>query len=503
MEEEHRTGSNLTREELIALADTRPYVLVDIILAENERIQVLEAHVSELMTICEKLSGRVVQLEAQAAKNSSNSSKPPSMDGFNKPKPKSLRKKSGKKRGGQFGHKGETLKMIESPNEVVVHPLDLCPCGCGSSLEDEPVLDYKKRQVFEMPKPTLTVIEHRVEVKRCPRSGKMVAASFPGDVNARAQYGPGFTAFLVYLRNVQLVPLKRISQMCFDLFDYSVSEATIVLATERAGESLQGFEQSVKQSLGKAVVLHADETGLRARGDLNWLHVLSNGHLTWYGVHAKRGRTALEHFDILPRFTGHLIHDCWSPYFSFDCSHGLCNAHILRELKFCHEELKQRWAKRMERHLCDTHRLVEYEKQAGVSGLSALRRKRIERDYDAILSQGRLEQPATSFVPPKRGRRKKSKAANLLDRLDKYRDFVLAFTTDFRAPFTNNQAEQDVRMMKVQQKISGGFRTFEGAQKFALVRSYISTARKHGLDILPAITDALCGRPFIPAMTPE
>ena len=500
MKEEHGTGPNPTHEDLALLAKDE---LIDIILAQNKRIQALEAHLSEFKTICERLSDRVVELEAQLAKNSSNSSKPPSMDGFKKPKPKSLRKKSGKKPGGQFGHQGKTLKMVERPDEVVVHPLDLCSCGCGESLENEPVLNYERRQVFELPKPKLTAIEHQVEVKRCPHSGKMVAADFPGDVNAPTQYGPGLTAFLVYLHNQQLLPLKRISQICFDLFGHEVSEATIVSATKRMDESLQGFEQSIEDALEKAAVLHADETGLRAKGNLNWLHVLSNEYLTWYGVHAKRGYIALEHFDILPHFTNRLIHDCWSSYFQFNCSHGLCNAHILRELKFCREELKQKWAKRMECLLLDTHRLVEYEKQAGVSGLSPLRQKRIEREYNAILSQGYLEQPSSSFAPPKRGRRKKSKAENLLNRLDKYQDLVLAFSTDFRVPFTNNQAEQDVRMMKVQQKISGGFRTFEGAQGFALIRSYISTVRKNGVDILPAITDALCGRAFLPVIVPE
>lgn len=493
----------LTREELIILADTRPYVLVDIILAQNERIQKLEARVIELEAMCEKLSARVIELESQLAKNSSNSSKPPSMDGFNKPKPKSLRKASGKKSGGQFGRKGETLKMVEHPDEVVVHPLKACPCGCGASLEKEPVLDYERRQVFELPEPKLIVTEHRFEIKLCPNSKTKVTADFPDNIKAPVQYGPSFTALLVYLRNQQLLPLERIGRLCFDLFGYEVSEATIVSATNRAADSLKSFEQSVESTLKKEVVLHADETGLLAEGVLSWLHVLCNERLTWYGVHAKRGSKALEDFGILPNFHGSLIHDCWSPYFGFDCSHGLCNAHILRELKFCHEELGQTWAKRMERHLSDAHRLTEYEKQAGATGLSALRLKRIGRDYDAILSQGRLDQPPPSFSPAKRGRHKKSKAENLLDRLDKYRDEVLAFTADFRIPFTNNQAEQDVRMMKVQQKISGGFRTFEGARKFALIRSYLSTARKNGLDLLPAIADALRGRPFIPVMAPE
>lgn len=476
-----------TREQLLPLAQSNPEVLVDIILALQAQVQTLQK--------------RVDDLEARLAKNSQNSSKPPSSDGYTKPDPKSLRNKSGRNSGGQSGHPGSTLTPASKPDVIIVHRLKRCPCGCGARLRRQPVLRHETRQVFELPPQKLIVIEHRVEVKLCPNSGREVSAAFPAGVNAPTQYGTRFNAWLVYLRGQQLIPLERISQMCADLFGKPVSEATVQSAVAAACSALAGFENTVADLIAKAPIVHADETGLRVAGKLHWLHVVGTKSLTWYGVHRKRGGDAIKHFALLPRFAGRLIHDCLSAYFDLDCVHGLCNAHLLRELVFLHEVQHQKWAKRMLELLLRMHRsVVACKDRAGpyaAPQLAAWTRK-----YQAVLRQGFAENPE-ALAPPgprRRGRPGHTKAQNLLLRLQKHERSVLAFLHDWRVPFTNNQAERDLRMMKVQQKISGAFRTLEGAQTFARIRAYLSTSRKNQRDVFADIVAALAGQPFMPSV---
>lgn len=469
-----------TREQLLPLARSNPEALVDIILALHER---------------------VTALEARLAKNSDNSSKPPSSDGYAKPDPKSLRKKSGLNPGGQSGHPGSTLPPAGKPDFIIVHRLKRCPCGCGASLRRQPVLRHDKRQVFELPPQKLLVTEHRVEVKLCPNSGREVSADFPAGVNAPTQYGPRFNAWLVYLRGQQLIPLERISQMSADLFGRLISEATVSAAVTAAYHALARFEATAADLIAQAPIAHADETGLRVAGSLHWLHVVSTKSLTWYGVHKKRGSDAINHFALLPRFAGRLIHDCLSAYFDLKCVHGLCNAHLLRELTFLHEVLHQKWAKRMLDLLLRMHRSVAACKArtgpAAAPQLAAWTRK-----YQAVLREGFAEnlEPQPPPGPRRRGRPKHTKAQNLLLRLQQHESSVLAFLHDSRIPFSNNQAEQDLRMMKVQQKISGAFRTPEGAQMFARIRAYLSTARKNNRNVFQEIVAALTGKPFMPSV---
>jgi transposase len=476
-----------TREQLLPLARSNPEALVDIILALQEQVQTL--------------SQRVEALEARLAQNSNNSSKPPSTDGYAKPAPKSLRQKTGRKSGGQAGHPGYTLKPVEHPDHFVLHRLDDCTCGCGGSLREEPAIREEKRQVFELPPQRLEVTEHRAEVKRCPRSGKVICAAWPTGVNAPVQYGPRFSSWLVYCRIQQLLPLDRISQLCADLFGHPVSEATIEAALRVTNASLANFQAEVTHQLRRAAIAHVDETGLRVAGKLHWLHVVSTAQLTWYGVHPKRGREAMDHFGILPYFTGCLIHDCWKPYFGLDCFHGLCNAHLLRELIFLHEELHQAWARRMFDLLLEIRQFVIAQKEIAPMPSIAQLEFWYQR-YETILQEGRaanqrkLTQPAQ---PRRRGRVTQTKTQNLLDRLEQEARRVLAFLHNFHVPFSNNQAEQDLRMIRVQQKISGSFRTMQGAQTFANIRSYLSTMRKNGRDILDAIVAALSDHPVIPA----
>jgi transposase len=467
------------RQELWQMARAGWAVLVDLVLR-------LEAELLQLRQEIKELKGRL-------ALNSRNSGKPPSTDGLGKPapKPKSLRARTGRRPGGQRGHPGRTLQPIAQPDQVRVHPLDRCPCGLchGRSLRSVPVLDYEKRQVFELPQKPLEVTEHRAEIKCCPISGRRVTAPFPEGVRSPAQYGPRFKAQLVYFNDEHFIPYQRLTRICEDLYGQPLSEATIVAANQRAYERLAPFEQKVRELLPQAPVNHCDESGLRVAKTLHWLHVVSNPALTFYGVHPKRGTEAMDELGILPRCTHWLVHDHWKPYFAYKgCLHALCNEHHLRELKFLQEEHQEDWAGEMSSFLLDC---LARRKNQGVLDQPQFRRLRAQ--YHAILRKGRSRHPRRADRGPQ------GKAANLLNRLEDFDLHVLAFTIFEEVPFTNNGAERDIRMEKTRQKISGCFRTLHGARVFARIRSYISTCRKQGQNILDALESAFMGNPFIPS----
>jgi len=473
----------LTREELLKLDKA---TLVEIILKQQE----------QMLTLTKRMNA----LEAQLHKNSSNSSKPPSTDGLAKPppKPKSLRKKSTRKSGGQKHHKGHTLELTDTPDHMIEIPVTQCDC-CDHHLTDQPVLRYERRQVFEIPQPRLEVTEYRSEIKSCPECGKNIKGVFPEGVNARTQYGPLFNAILVYLNQQMLLPAKRTVQLIKDLFGQQVSQATLFHAVETCHEKLTGYEEAIKNILRQASVAHADESGARVDGSLHWLHVVCTQMLTFYGIHKQRGRDAIDAFQILPEFIGKLIHDHWKTYFGLNCLHGLCNAHHLRELLFLFEENKQPWAGEMMKVLLDMNDCVKLRKHEGASELTQDEKMHWLALYRDIIQRGKDANPFTEPIKKKRGPTKRTKAQNLLRRLEDCEDCVLAFLHDFNVPFTNNLAEQDIRMLKVRLKVSGCFRTIEGAEKFARIRGYLSTARKNGVDPLDAITCAYQGKPFIPA----
>ena len=466
------------RQQLFKMSRTCLAVLIDLLLR-------LEAQVRELR-------GQIKELKDRLALNSRNSSKPPSTDGLAKPAPKSLRQKTGRPRGGQPGHPGQTLQQISQADHVVVHPLDRCTCGrCPRrSLRHEPVLRYEKRQIFELPHKPLEVTEHQAEVKRCPVSGCLVSACFPEEINAPAQQGPRFKAQMIYFNQQHFIPFQRLTQVCQDLYGQPLSEATIVAANQRAYGNLAPFEQHLMVLLPQAPINHCDESGLRVAGQLHWLHVVSNAALTFYGVHPKRGTEAMNYLNILPRCKNWIIHDHFKAYFTDqDCLHALCNEHHLRELKFLYEEHQELWAEELSGFLvdCNARRKVE-----GV--LEEKEFKKVLAKYHAILAKGRRRHPRLQ------GRGPHSKAANLLRRLEDYDLCALAFLFDPVVPFTNNQGERDIRMEKVRQKISGCFRTLHGARVFARIRSYISTCRKQGRNILDSIENAILGNPFIPSL---
>jgi transposase len=457
-----------------------------------------DALIHSLWALARDLESRVKGLEDKLAKNSQNSSKPPSSDGFSKPAPKSQRQRSGRKPGGQPGHKGYNLEMVEDPDYVENHGVKSCQ-GCGHNLKSVRASGIERRQVFDIPKPTLEVIEHRGEIKECPRCGVETCATFPKGVTSVTQYGRGIQALAVYMSQYQFVPVDRLSGFFEDVIGHRISHGTLMRASLECHKALTDYEAGVTAELVEVPLAHFDETGHYVKKNRQWLHSCSTESLTHYTSHSKRGHEAMDDIGILPAFRGVAIHDGWQSYFRYkQCNHGLCNAHHFRELTFLEEECGQKWAKKMRSLLKIIHEAVEERKRRGTSRLSRRTISEFEDKYNRIVRNGYKVNP-----PPKRknarGRVKQGPARNLLLRLEKYRTEVLAFMYDFQIPFTNNLAERDVRMTKVQQKISGAFRTQQGADVFCRIRGYISTARKNSVNVMKAITDALEGHAFCPA----
>ncbi len=459
--------------------------------------------VQSLSRNIDALTARVQQLEDRLAKNSRNSSKPPASDDPPKPKPKSSRpRNSGKKKpGGQEGHPGTTLSLVEDPHHVVLHDPEECE-GCGESLsEAEFASGHERRQVVDIPPLlALEVTEHRARRKRCSGCGHSTTASFPAEVSARGVgYGPRIKALCVYLMNYQLLPYERASELLEDLFGGPAPGAgTLHSALGSCFEGLKDTEEAIKAGLAEARLGHFDETGLRVCEEGMWVHVASNTKLTHYAVHRKRGSEATEEIGILPSFRGVAVHDGLTAYGKYEqCEHALCNAHHLRELTFVEEEHEQRWAGEMKALLTEIEEAVREEAASGGRRLAPETEGEFERRYREVLEAGLAANPEPERTG-KRGRPKQTEGKNLVDRLGKHREAVLRFMHDFGVPFDNNQAERDLRMIKVRQKISGGFRTEEGAAAFLRIRGYISTVRKQGKNVLAALERVFMGEPFIP-----
>jgi transposase len=445
-----------------------------------------------------ELSEQVQAVQERVKKDSHNSHLPPSSDRFHR-QPKSLRKKSGKQPGGQSGHAGNTLKLSETPDLVIVHPVEHCQ-HCQRDLREVASLHVERRQVLDLPPKRVVVIEHQAHQKCCPSCQQISSAPFPEDVRAPVQYGAALGAVGVYLVQQQLLPYERACEVIEDLLGPSMSVGTLAGLVERCAAQLEPVEQQIKAALSRAEVLHQDETGLYVAGQRHWMHVSATEHLTHYAVHRKRGKEALDAIGILADFQGVSVHDGWSSYWQFLCQHALCNVHHLRELTFLHEERQQAWAGEMQELLLDMKAAVAQARAEGRSSLHPLEVADWKACYGARLSQGYLANPPDP--PPqtvKKGRRKQSAARNLLDRLSKHQEAVLLFLDNFAVPFDNSLAERAIRMVKVQQKISGCFRSSAGAVAFCRIRGYLSTLRKQGMAVLTALEQALIGHPVSPA----
>jgi transposase len=470
------------REQILQLVLTDPQAATNLILDLYHTVQKQAEKITEL-------EARIEELDAQLKQNSRNSSRPPSSDLY-KPKPRSLRKKSDKKPGGQKRHKGKTLTMSENPDEIILHPVSTCECG--HSLESIAPEKLIKRQEFEIPPVEIIVIEHQAEVKICPVCGKKMVGEFPSHITNTVQYGPNFKSEALYMKDELMIPFKKTATYFRDKYGQQISPATIQNICRDAYESLSTFEHDVEEKLIQSPVLHADETGLRVLGHRWWLHTIGNERLTLYAVHPNRGSKAVDSMGIIPKYKGILVHDFWATYFRYDCQHSLCNAHIMRELEGIIEGYKQIWAGKMKKLFEEVYDYIFVQNKRNPEKLTEF-----STIYQGVLEEGFAENPPP--VRPKgkrRGRIKKSKPLNLLIRLDEYREDILRFMYNSVVPFTNNLAERDVRMMKVQQKISGTFRSSEGAEIFCRIRGYISTVRKNEKSVYEALKNLAEGNPF-------
>ncbi len=464
----------------------------------QEQLAQQDAQIIQMQQQIVLLSEQVQALQDRLNKDSHNSHLPPSSDRFHR-QPKSLRKKSGKKAGGQVGHLGSTLQLSPTPDTVIMHAVEQCH-HCQQDLRAVESLQVERRQVLDLPPKRVVVIEHQAQQKYCPTCHEISAAAFPLDVRAPVQYGAAFGAVAVYLVEQQLLPYERACEVMQDLLGPSMCVGTLQGLVQRCAEHLQPVEQQIKAALARAEVLHQDETGLHVEGKRHWMHVSATEQLTHYAVHAKRGKEALDAIGILPQFQGISVHDGFRSYWQYLCQHALCNVHHLRELTFLHEEQQQAWAGQMKELLTESKAAVEQARVLGRQSLHPLEVTDWKACYAAILAEGYQANPPDP--PPqvgKKGRRKQSAARNLLDRLSKHQDAVLRFLDHFAVPFDNNLAERDLRMVKVQQKVSGCFRSGAGAQAFARIRGYLSTLRKQGISLLTALEQALVGHPVSPA----
>ena len=426
---------------------------------------------------------RIEELESLLKKNSSNSSKPPSSDGLKK-KIKNNRQKSNRKPGAQPGHKGNGLRPLEKVDEEILCPVNLS-CECGEDMSRKKAVRIEKRQVIDTPEKLVHVKEYLVEVKQC-KCGR----EYKGECNyeQRVQYGDGIKSLLVYLNQYQLIPTERIQEMMKDLFGLSVSDGLIFSSTENCFNNLSGTMATIKQGLIESELIQNDETGVRSEGKTQWVHSASNQELTHFEIHNKRGNEAMDEIGILPQFKGTSIHDRWASYDKYTCTHALCNAHLLRDLKFVHEEMNRPWAEEMIQLL----QAGNERKKEGI--LTSNWITRTENKMDMIIQKAECKEPKEKYRKGKRGRKPKNKSLRLLHVFRDKKEQILLFLKNKVIPFDNNLAERDLRMIKLKQKISGCFRSKHGAEIFCAIRSYISTIRKQDYPVWEAIKQALTGK---------
>jgi transposase len=457
--------------------------LAELVVRQAERIEQLEADVAEL--------------RRQLGQNSRNSSRPPSSDSpFTKPAPRSLRRRSGRKPGGQPGHPGSTLAMVDNPNQRRRHEPGPCT-GCGASLVNAPEVGMERRQVFDLPPMTVQVIEHQL-IARCCDCGTTTCGAAPEGVSAPVQYGPRVTAIVLYLYVGQFLSKKRTAQALAELFGTPVSDATVAAMTARAAAGLDGFLTEVADRIAAAEVAGFDETGLRVAGKLAWVHCARTGRYTLITCHPRRGRNGIDDAGVLTRFRGVAVHDAWAPYDTYlDAAHQLCCAHALRELAAVADtspaDADWCWATQAGDALVAMQKLVAEAITAGAAA-----------DPDTLNTQVQLYRSAaqigltqTAARTGKLMRKHHALARRLRDRQDDY----LRFTTDQRIPPDNNGSERDIRMIKLRQKVSGCLRTLTGARQFCAIRSYLSTAAKHGQNFFDTLVMLAEGQPWLPANT--
>jgi transposase len=456
--------------------------------------EVLAALVVSLRRELAEARERIAELEARLRQNPRNSSQPPSSEGLAKPAPRSLRKKSGRRPGGQDGHKGMTLAQVARPDREIRH--EPAGCGrCGAGLASRLVTAVERRQVFDLPPVRAEVTEHQLIERECGCGHRTKGAAPPG-AEAPVQYGPRIAAVMVYLHAGQFLSKDRTAVALAELFGIPCSSGTVAALTARAAGRLDGFPERAREQIAASEVAGFDETGFRVAGRLAWVHCARTGKYTLLMVHPKRGTKAMEAMGVLPRFAGVAVHDAWAPYDTYTApDHQLCCARALRELQAVADAAPQGqwcWASQATEALTAMQQLV---REAISQGHDAV-------DPDALAAQVRLFRSAAltgaNQTAARSGplmKKHNALARRLRDRQDDY----LRFTTDLRAPPDNNGSERDIRMAKLKQKVSGCLRTMTGARQFCAIRSYLSTAAKHGLGFFDALVMLTEGEPWMPA----
>lgn len=485
----------ITREEILAVYAQGPAAVVALVETLVARINALTEHGAQL-------EARVAALEVARAKDSHNSGKPPSTDVTRMGRaPKSLRGQSGKRPGGQPGHPGTTLALRPTPDAVATHaPAACAQCGHGFMPADPPAIPVagERRQVFELPPIVLVCTEHRLAERACAQCGAWTRGTFPPEARSTVSYGPGLLALGLYLTTQHLLPVARAAEVLTTLVGQRVSPATLLAAEGRCAATLAPVTARIRAGLAASPTVHLDETGFYVARVRWWLHVACTRALTLYTAHPKRGVAAHAAVGLLPTYTGTAVHDGYASYFTHRaCRHALCGVHLLRELTFLAEECGARWAAALQRSLRTMKRAADRARAAGATALGRATLTRYQRRYDALVRDGEAAEPP-AVQTATRGRPRRTPAGQLLVRLRRDRGAVLRFLCDLRVPFDNSEAERDVRMMKVEQKVSGGFRTPAGAATFCTNRGYLSTARKQGQHALTVLRDALVGHPFMP-----
>lgn len=461
-------------EQLLALLET--------LLAENQRLQT-----------------RVQELEKRLQQDSHNSHQPPSSDKPHQKRRSRKRAKSAKPPGGQAGHPGSTRLFVSAP-AVVIPLVPLVCCGCGSSLAACPVVTRERRQVVEIPKPQAVVTEYQALHKVCAQCQVATVGQFPAAVTQPVQYGPNAKGAMTYLLNYQFLSYERTCEALGDLFGLPPAPGTVANTQQTAYEALAPVETAIKTAVTQAPVVHVDETGLLINGQLHWAHVASTATLTYYAPHPNRGTPALQAIDLLPHVQGWRVHDALASYLKQPGRFSLCNAHLLRDLTAIAEDTHQAWATQLQTVLRRMKVATEEARAAGWSAVPPQQRAVLNAAYTRCLQHGVAANPPS---PPtgQRGRPKQTPAYNLLQRLTTHRAAVLAFFHHLDVPFDNNQAERDLRMFKVKQKVSGGFRSTGGAAAFCRIRGYLSTLRKQGLSIWAGLASLFAGSPIFPALS--
>jgi transposase len=449
-----------------------------------DRIQALEAENAAL-------KAENAGLKARLNLDSHNSSKPPSSDGLHK-NPAFPREKGGKQ-GGQKNHFGRTLEMVQNADQIIVCKPEMC--SCGGDLSHEPTTILSHRQEFDLPIPRLEVIEYQLAQIVCPKCGLIHQGEYPKWINAPVQYGNKVKALAVLLNNDYKLPFKKIQSLFGDLYGYSINEGTIATANQTCYKNLAQTETAIQDNIIASMTAHSDESGIRCQGKLHWLHVASTTLYTYMFVHKNRGKEAIESDkSLLMRFKGWLVHDCWSSYFNLiHLNHAVCGAHLLRELQALVEN-SSKWAGDFQSFLIKTYKTPIQDR--------INKQSEIEIEFDEIINQAQIEEP----IPKKTGRKgkvKRTKGRNLLERLQKHKAAVLAFAFNVQVPFTNNQAERDIRPVKVKQKISGCFRIFTGAEHYARIASFISTTRKNQHNVFKELCNTFNGYNFLTVTQPK